>query len=178
MVLLIAGAAVLAYGLVFRRTPEERVRRQVAALADAVGIDQGERDPRARPLRILRSFRRLLAPKVHVEVTDLVEDVHARDELAGMAVSAAQTFRSLDVELTKVQVEVDASGRTALATAVAIVTGTDHDGRRVRDVRPVTMRFEDQDGEWRFASFTAESSPAPEPPEAPEGLASAAAHSF
>jgi hypothetical protein len=149
-----AGAA-LAYVLVFRPSDEERVRRQVAALADAVGIDPAERDPRARPLRIQRAFQRILTPWVRVDIADIVEDVHGRDELAGMAISAAETYGDLRVSFGSVHVQIDGTAKLAHVRAVATLAGTDHDGHREREDRDVTIGLENVDGEWRIAALSA-----------------------
>jgi SnoaL-like domain len=148
-----AGAAALAYLLVFRSSDEERVRRQIATLTAAVRIDAGERDPRARPIRIQQAFRRVFTPSVRVDIADLVEDMHGRDELAGMAVSAAETYRAVTLDFASVRVEIDGAERTAHASAVATLQGTDHEGQAQRAEREVTMLFEDVEGEWRIASI-------------------------
>jgi hypothetical protein len=153
MALVFVGAAALTYALLRRPDDEARIRGQVAALADAVRIDAGERDPRARPRRIREAFRTSLAPEVQVDIADLVEDGHGRDELAGMAVSAAQTFGQLQVDFGDVRVEVDRPARRARVTAVATLAGTDLDGQPDREVRNVTLRLVDGDGEWRIASI-------------------------
>jgi len=153
LALTFAGAAALAYLLVFRPSDEERVRRQITALSGAVGIDAAERDPRARPLRIQQAFRRVFTRSVQVDIADLIEDIHGRDELAGMTVSAAETFRSVTLDFTQVRVEVDGSERLARASAVAALQGTDHDGQPQREVRNVTMLFTEVEGEWRIASI-------------------------
>ncbi len=149
-----AGAAALAYLLVFRPSDEERVRRQVAALSAAVGIDASERDPRARAVRIQRVFRQVFTRSVQVDIADLVEDMHGRDELGGMAVSAAETFHAATLDFTDLRVEVDAPARVARADAMATLHGTDHEGHAQREMRDVTLLFMNVDGEWRIASVT------------------------
>ena len=153
LALTFAGAAALAYLLVLRPSDEERVRRQVTALSVSVGIDAAERDPRARPLRIQQAFRRVFTRSVRVDIADLVEDMHGRDELAGMAVSAAETFRAVTLDFTGVRVEIDGAAQAGRVDAVATLQGTDHDGQPQREVRDVTMLFTEADGEWRIASI-------------------------
>ncbi len=153
LALTFAGAAALAYLLVFRPSDEDRVRRQVTALQSAVGIDAAERDPRARPLRIQQTFRQVFTRSVQVDIADLVEDMHGRDELAGMAVSAAETFRSFTLEFTNVRVEIDGPSQLGRVSARATLDGTDHDGQPQREARDVTMLFTEQDGEWRIDSI-------------------------
>ena len=149
-----AGAAALTYALFFRPSPEARVRRQIAALAEAVGIDRAERDPRARPLRIQRAFQRILAPTVRVEIADVVEGSHGRDELVGMAVSAAETYGDLVVSFDEVRVHVDESARFARVEAVATIAGTDHEGHREHEVRDLVVGLENVEGEWRIAALS------------------------
>lgn len=153
MALAFAGAAALAYVLFLRPRDEARVRRQIAALADAVSIDASERDPRARAIRVQQVFRRVFTRSVQVDIADLVEDKHGRDELAGMAVSAAETFDDLTLDFGDVRVEVDRPGGIARASSVVTLTGTDHDGHPQREARDVTMRFESVRGEWRIAAI-------------------------
>jgi ketosteroid isomerase-like protein len=148
-----AGAAALTYVLLGRPGDEERIRRQVSALASAVGIDAGERNAAVRPLRIQQTFRHVFTRSVQVDVPDLVEDAHGRDELAGMAVSAAQTFRDLTLDFSEVRVEIDRPARRALVSAVATLAGTDYDGSPQRAVRDLTLRLEERDGEWRITSI-------------------------
>lgn len=153
MALAFAGAA-LAYVLLARPGDEARIRGQIGALSAAVRID-GAEAPRARAIRIQRAFTRIFMPSVQVDVPDLVEDMHGRDELAGMAISAAQTFRDLAVALGTVRVTTERPERPAEAEAVITVSGADHDGHPHRETRNVTMRFEKADGEWRIASISA-----------------------
>jgi SnoaL-like domain len=153
LALTFAGAAALAYLLVFRPSDEERVRRQVTALSDAVAIDAAERDPRARPLRIQQAFRRVFTRSVQVDIADLVEDMHGRDELAGMAISAAETYGSVTLDFTDVRVEIDRPSQLGRVYARATLQGTDHDGHPDREARDVTMLFTEGEGEWRIASI-------------------------
>jgi hypothetical protein len=148
-----AGAAALTYVLFLRPSDEERIRRQVTALTAAVRIDADEANARVRPLRIQQTFRRVFTNTVQVDVPDLVEDSHGRDELAGMAISAAQTFRDLTLAFTEMKVEIDRPARRAQVTAVATLSGSDSEGHLQRAVRDVTMRLEERDGEWRIAAI-------------------------
>ncbi len=150
--LVFAGAAALTY-IVSRPGDEKRIRWLVAALAEAGGIDPAERDPGARPRRIQQAFRRILSPSVRVEVADLVEDVHARDELAGMAISAAETFGDLTVRFGDVRVEIDPAARSARVTTVVSLAGNDHDGHAARETRQVVIYLEKSDGEWRISAI-------------------------
>jgi hypothetical protein len=150
------AAALVTYLVFFRVSDEEKIRRNLDALADAVRIEPRERDPAARPLRIRRTFQRVLAPRVQIAIEGIVEDAHPPDELAGMAISAAETFADLTVRFERLEVHVDGGANSASAVAVAIVTGTDHDGDAHREVRPIRMRFAVVDDAWRMVALTAE----------------------
>jgi phosphoribosylformylglycinamidine synthase len=151
-----AAAALATYLLVFRVTDAERIRREIASLADAMRIDRGERDPAVRPLRIRRTFQQVLAPRVDITIEGIVEDTHPPDELAGMAISAAETFADLRVRFDRLEVEVDPSARRARVRGTATVSGMEHDGRPHAEVRGVAMRFEAIGGEWRLVALAAD----------------------
>jgi hypothetical protein len=151
-----AAAALVTYLVFFRVSDEERIRRNLDALAEAVRIEPRERDPAARPLRIRRTFQRVLAARVVVAIDGIVEDAHPPDELAGMAISAAETFAEMTIRFERLEVHVDGGAGRASALGVATVLGTDHDGGAYREVRPVRMRFEVVDDTWRMVALTAE----------------------
>jgi hypothetical protein len=149
-----AGAATLTYLILFRPNQEASIRRQVASLGEAVGIEPAERDPRVRPLRIQRTFERILAPSLRVNIEGVVEDVHRRDELAAMATSAAETYGDLTVTFDDVRVQLDDRCRFARVEAEATLAGADHDGNREHEEREVVMGLEKIDGDWRITALS------------------------
>jgi hypothetical protein len=149
-------AAFTTYALFFHTSEEDRIRRQVAALADAVRIDVEDRELAARAPRVRKTFVRVLGPWVRVDIPDIVEDAHGREELAGMAISAQESFASLSVRFDPRAVELERGARAARVTGAATLTGTDRDGRAYREVRPVEMRFERIDGEWSMVALAVE----------------------
>lgn len=151
----IAGLAGLAYAFFFRQSDEGRIRKQLAALATAVRVEDGPGNPVFRAAHVKDAFSRLFTPRVEVDVDGLARETMRREDLVAATVSAEAPFHTAALDFTFVRVAVEDPPTGARVTGTAAGLAVDGGGRTQAEKRDFTMRFEKQDGTWRIASVSA-----------------------
>jgi hypothetical protein len=150
-----AWMLVLVYAVFLRPSEEDRIRRQLGALSEAVRVGPGDQNPVVRAARIQKAFGRILAPRVRVDVPELGEPSQDRDALAGVAMSVGGGLGSLEVGFDRVRVEIDRTGQKADVIAGVVVNAVELDGQAHREGREVTLRLDKIEGEWRITAAAA-----------------------
>ncbi|AUX25359.1 hypothetical protein SOCEGT47_059030 [Sorangium cellulosum] len=154
---LIALGVVLA-AVAFLRSPseEDRIRERLVQLEGAVRIDEGERNPLVRHGRVRKEFAEIFTGEATARVEELGARVRGRDELTAAATKAVGLYQSADVSFDDVEIQIDPAGMVAEVIATATVTGARHGQPARRDERPVTLRLEKVDDDWKIIAATVE----------------------
>ncbi|APR81709.1 Hypothetical protein A7982_07058 [Minicystis rosea] len=147
-VVLVGIAAV--YVLFFRKTDEDRILEKLGALSTAVREDEGE-NLALRAARIERAFPHLFTKEVDLHIPDVAEGRNARTDLIPLAAGAAADESKLELRFSRAHVEVDRPAQRGWVMADAILLGTGRDGTGHRESRPLALRFDMEDGEWKIA---------------------------
>ena len=153
VILALVGIAA-AYVLFFRKSDEDRIRGKLAALSETVGKDAGE-DLVRRAARIERAFPHLFTKEVDLHIPDVAEGRQTRPALVALAAGAAGSAGRIDLHFSRVHVEIERPERRAWVTADAELLGTDRDGDAYRESRPLTLRFDMEEDEWKIADVAA-----------------------
>lgn len=159
--LIALGVVLAVVALVRSPSEEDRIRERLVQLEDAVRIDEGERNPLVRHGRVRKEFAEIFTPEVTARVDDLDARIRGRDELTAAATKAVVLYQSADVSFGDVEVQIDPAGTVAEVLATATVTGARHGQPPRRDERPVKLRFEKLDGDWKIIAATVEPRRAP-----------------
>ncbi|KYG10651.1 hypothetical protein BE21_10760 [Sorangium cellulosum] len=152
--LIALGAVLAAVALLLSPSDEDRIRDRLAQLADAVRIDDGERNPLVRHGRVRKEFAEIFTKEASARVVEISDRLSGRDELAAAATQAAVVYQTADVSFGDTEIQVDRAGMTAEVTATATVTGAQHGQPARRDELPVALRLEKVDGDWKIVSAT------------------------
>ena len=148
--LLAVALAGLFYVVLLRETDEERIRRRLTELAEAVRVDASESDKAARPLRIRKTFARVFSSGVRVQIPDV--SASNLDDLTELAIVAGASLRSAELRFARVRVLVSPGARSASVDTEATLTTTGLTGGATRDTRKLDVRFQNLDGDWRIAA--------------------------
>jgi phosphoribosylformylglycinamidine synthase len=153
--LILLGVAVIAYALL-GSSDEDRILARLAQLAQAVRVDEGERNPLVRHGRIRQEFAEIFVKEANARIPEISEGLHGRDALAAAATQVGSVYQSADVSLGSVDLRVDPGGTAAEATATATIAGAMHGQPPRSDDRRVKFRLDKVDGDWKIVSVTVE----------------------
>jgi hypothetical protein len=155
---ILAGLALVGYGLVAGETDEEKIRAVLERLEASVETCNQGGNFAVRALRLKGEFSELFEPDVRARIPELGSTHEDREELAALAARSGAYFQDLDLELEQVHVRVDDSERNARVTCVVVLTATRRGQREPRrDQRSVTFNFfNHEEHGWRIASIRAE----------------------
>jgi hypothetical protein len=142
------------YALFFRQSDEGLIRRQLAALATAVRVEEGPGNPVFRAVHLKDAFSRIFTRLVEMNVAELGSEPMRREDLVGATVAVEAPLQTASLDFTGVRVAIEDPPRFARVTGTATGLGVEGDGRRRVETRDFTMRFEKADGEWRIASVS------------------------
>jgi hypothetical protein len=148
-----AGVLLIGYALFFRRGDDEKIRRKITDLAEAVRMTEGETNVVVRGGRIQSAFSEIFAKDVRVVIPDLGPLGSTRKELAGVAAQTGLRFQSAEVSFDGVSVAIEPSKTAASASANGTFTGFEHGSGIRRETRKVEFRFDKIDGDWRIVSL-------------------------
>jgi hypothetical protein len=151
-VLSLIGVAAI-YVLFIRKTDEDRIRGQLAALGAAVQEDEGD-NLLLRAARIERQFPHLFLKEVELHVPDVSEGRRARRDLATYAAGSGKLATRIELRFSSVHVELERAAQgtqRAWVTADATVAATLREGGARRETRPLSLRFEKDEEEWKIA---------------------------
>ena len=148
------GVALVVYALAFGKTDEERIRERLSELAASVEIKDRRESPALRGARLRKSFGEIFAKDVRLAIPELGTSDRGREPLVSLAVSAQGEFASVKLDLDALAIRLDETKEHALAVGVANLVGTREDGRRSRDARTASLRFDRVDGEWRIVDVS------------------------
>ncbi|AUX46287.1 hypothetical protein SOCE26_077920 [Sorangium cellulosum] len=159
--LIAAGVVLAAAALLSSSSEEERIRARLTQLSEAVRIDEGERNPLVRLGRVRGEFAEIFTKDARASVPELDGRISGRDELAAAAAKAVGLYQSADVSFGDAEIRIDEAGMTAEVAATATIAGARHGQPVRRDERPVTLRLEKIDDEWKIVSATVEAERGP-----------------
>jgi ketosteroid isomerase-like protein len=129
-----------------------RVRTRLDALAAAANVPARESD--LERLTRTASLARFFTEDVTLDVGSDGLVIRGRDALVGLAAKAAVPPGGVVVELSEVEVAVDAATATAEATGTGRVTTTDPSTRQPSvDVRALAFTLHEVDGTWLVSSI-------------------------
>jgi len=151
-ILVVALCSIAAvYVLFLRKTDEDKIRGQLAALSAAVHKSEGENDM-LRAVRVESAFSHLFTREVELRVPELREGRRPRHELATLAIGAGRDASAIDLKLSQIHVEVDRPMQRAWVTASAVVIANLRSGGGHQESREVVIRFDKEEDEWKIAS--------------------------
>ena len=143
------------YALFFRRSDEGQIRRQLAALAAAVRVEDGPGNPVFRAVHLKDAFAHVFVPRVEMDVPEIGREPMRREDLVGVTVAAESPFHAASLDFTGVRVAIEDPPTFARGTGTAAGLGVQGDGRMRAEKRDFSMRFEKAGGEWRIAAVSA-----------------------
>ncbi|MBX3181547.1 MAG: DUF4440 domain-containing protein [Polyangiaceae bacterium] len=140
-----AGALLMGYALFSKESPEEQIRRTVTVFAAALASDSGE-NPLVAKARVRGALEELTVPEMTITFPDFPSVRAGRDGLSDALATVRKLFRTAEVELSDLDIEVTGDG--ALVTAQGKLSGVDRHGRRRLHEREVQLTLVKDDG-WR-----------------------------
>jgi hypothetical protein len=132
---------------------EEQIRGQLTRLASALTMPEGA-NVLLRGTTMRSELDAIFEEDVRVSIPELPTTLpNGRDELADTATQLSTMFRSVDVELTDIEIKLDDARQTARVGATAKLSATGRAGPN-RDSRSTDFLFNKREGTWRIASVT------------------------
>ena len=153
------GLLLVAYALWWSDSDEDQIRAKLEAIEEVAEVGRGPTNPLLRAAELRKRLAGICIKDVRIRIAELTEVTRGRDELVRLAAAAPQLYRTVEVDLSDLAVEVDRSARSAAAHGPATLTAVEHGGRVRRDRREVMLRFDKIEGDWRLVSIRV-SSPA------------------
>jgi hypothetical protein len=150
--LIVLGVGTIAYAVLSSETDEEAIARRLAALADAVGVRDGE-GLLFRRARLNGVFEAVLTDDVTVHVPDWGVPRRGRDDVLLLATRAGTYLRSGTVELAGLDVTHESGADGASATATAILTSTGGSQALQQQSRGVRFELTREDGDWYIGAI-------------------------
>jgi hypothetical protein len=158
------SVAIVGYFALFRPSDEDRIRSQLAKLAEAVEVKEPGSNPVFRKARIDEAFGAVFDEDVHVSIPDLSTMKSGRAGLAALATQASVWARTASLEFSGIEIRLDDAHASAKVGATAIVRAEGGDRRNRREERAVDFRFAKIDGLWKITSVTVWRNDASAPP--------------
>jgi hypothetical protein len=142
------GAAIAAYAFWPRGTAEEKIRARMGSLA-AIGTFSPDEATLARAGRVRGLVDESFTADATIELQELGESRRGRPEITALALSLGAMYSTLTVRWTSMRIEIDPSGETAGAYAVAKLEGARPAQDGQRDERDVRVNLVRDGGAWR-----------------------------
>lgn len=151
----IVTAAVVLF-FVLRPSDEQRVRAQLLRTVAAVTVTEDDTNPIVRLARIRREFKETLDKDVRISLVD-VPNVPAlrngRDALGETATQLTAVFRTMEIDLSAIEVKLDDAHTSAQVKSRATLVANGRDGRARRESRAVDFLLYKIDGTWRITTI-------------------------
>mgnify|MGYP001156165517 CR=1 FL=1 len=144
----VAGVAL--YLTFFRSSDEERIRKVLGELVEAVAIKDGDTII-SRTARVRSGLRKIVDEDVRVNVAELSIDVRGRDKLEEQAIKVGLLYQSAACSLASMSIKLDPQATVATVDAVALVTAT-RGGERQVDKRDVHFLLR-KDDDWKISTI-------------------------
>lgn len=139
------------YVAFLRENDEDRIRRRLTELTEAVRVRASEGDQgAARALRIQQTFARVFSSGVRVQVPDF--SASNLEDLTERAIVAGASLHSAELRFDRVRVDVAPGARSAAVDTEATLTTTGQEGGSSKEMRKLDLRFQNVDGQWRIAA--------------------------
>jgi len=152
LLLVVAGLGIFAVATLWGSTDEELIRARLTALADAIEVKASETNAVIRAARIKDAFSDILIKEVTVEIPELTEVRSGRMELVRVAAQAMTLWRTAQVDVSGLRLDIDKAGLSAVASGSVPLRATRHSGEAELDTRTVSIRFDKIDGRWLIVS--------------------------
>jgi hypothetical protein len=149
----VLGVAIFVYAVFFGTTEEEEVREQLAKLAAAVEVKEGESNPVMRAARLREAFDGLLVKEVTIRIPELTGAVSGRRDVVTAATQAAALWRWATIDVSGLAVAIDEAETSAHVTGDVELKAVRHSGDPERDQRSVSIRLDQIDGDWLVVSI-------------------------
>lgn len=159
---IVLGVGLVSWAIFGGTSEEEKIRAQLDRLVLVLGVS-GEENVVFRGTRLRKEFAELMVERVSVHVPELTSLGQGRDPLAGIAARAGVYFRTAEITLSDVDIQLGPGETTATVKSRATLTGDRGRGPE-RDERRVTFSMSKVDGEWLVDRITVSSAEGPTSP--------------
>ncbi len=149
---IVVGLGLAGYALLGGSSDEEKIRALLDHLAEVVTVT-GDENPVMRVGRMRSEFSEIFSKDVRVRIPELTSLSGGRDGLATLAARTGSYFRTAEITLKDVNVELVASGVRARVDCRATLLGDRGQGPR-REERRVRFDLGKDDGDWLIDSVT------------------------
>jgi hypothetical protein len=149
---LVAISAVL-YFVFVAGTDEERIRKVVDRLAQAVEVRTDDTNPLVRAARVKNTLEQLVDPDVHLSVPELGSR-QGRGGLVELGAQASAGYSRVTIDPHDLSIKLDPSKTTAKVSGRATVRGTLRTGEDRNDERAFELLMRKDDGAWRVSTIT------------------------
>jgi hypothetical protein len=152
---IVVGIGLAGYALFGGSSDEEKIRALLDRLAQAVSVT-GQENPVLRAGRLRSEFADVFTRDVRVKIPELTSLSSGRDSLVTLAAQTGSYFRTAEIILKDVDIQLVQSGVRAQVSCQATLLADRGQGLR-RDERRVRFDLGKKDDDWRIDSVTVSS---------------------